>query len=131
MGQNALDQSDYRIFKSTITLEQYDEKAWFFACWYRFMENRSWLKNIGVGMVKNGCDHSVLRTLKLAVCQGQMNEINWFLGCWYKFMKAKSRFNNFLVVVKSGPFTLWNSKISCITRTNWWNEPIFCLLIQI
>ena len=30
MGQNRLGQSDYRIFKSTITLEQYDEKAWFF-----------------------------------------------------------------------------------------------------
>ena len=67
------------------------------------MENRSWLKNIGVGMVKNGCGHSVLRTLKLAVCQGKMNEINWFLVCWYKFMKAKSYFNKFfVVVVKNG-----------------------------
>ena len=81
MGQNALGQSDYRIFKSTISLEQNDEKAWFFACWYRFMENRNWLKNIGVGVVKNGCGHSVLRTLKLAVCQGKTNEINWFLVC--------------------------------------------------
>ena len=50
----------------------------FFACWYRFLENRSWLKIIGVGLVKNRCGHSVLRTLKLAVCQGKMNEINWF-----------------------------------------------------
>ena len=132
MGQNALGQLDYRIFKSTITLEQYDEKAWFFACWYRFMESRSWLKNIEVDMVKSGCGHSVLRTLKLAVCQGQMNEINWFLVCWYKFMKAKSYFNNFLVVVvKSGPFRSWNSKICCITRINWWSELIFCMLIQI
>ena len=90
MGQNALGQSDYRIFKSTITLEQYDEKGWFFACWYRFMESRSWLKNIEVDVVKNGCGYSVLMTLKLAVCQGQMNGINWFLVCWYKFMKAKS-----------------------------------------
>ena len=103
MGQNALRQSDYRIFKSTITLEQYHEKAWFFACWYRFMESTSWFENIGVGMVKNGFDHSVLRTLKLALCQGKMNEINWFLVCWYKFMKGKSYFNNFwVVVVKNG-----------------------------
>ena len=41
MAQNALGQSDYRIFKSTISLEQNDEKARFFACCYRFMENRS------------------------------------------------------------------------------------------
>ena len=88
-------QSDYRIFKSSISIEQNEEKTWFFACWYRFMGNRSWLKNIGVDMVKNGCGHSVLRTLKLAVCQGKINEINWFLLCWYKFMKAKSYFNNF------------------------------------
>ena len=27
MGQNALDQSDYKIFGSTISLEQNDEKA--------------------------------------------------------------------------------------------------------
>ena len=64
MGQNALGQSDYRIFKSTISLEQNDEKAWFFAYWYRFMENRSWLKNIGVAVVKNECGHSGVRTLK-------------------------------------------------------------------
>ena len=37
MGQNALGKPDYRIFKSTISLEQNDEKAWFFACWHRFM----------------------------------------------------------------------------------------------
>ena len=49
MGQNALGQSDCRIFKSTTSLEQDDEKAWFFACWYRFMKITSWLKNIGVG----------------------------------------------------------------------------------
>ena len=30
MGQNTLGQSDYRIFKSTISLEQNDEKVWFF-----------------------------------------------------------------------------------------------------
>ena len=49
MGQNALRQSDYRIFKPTMSLEQNDEKAWFFACWYRFMEIGNWLKNIGSG----------------------------------------------------------------------------------
>ena len=39
------------------------------------MEIKSWLKNIGVGMVKNGCGHT---DLKLAVSQRGMNRINWF-----------------------------------------------------
>ena len=70
MGQNTLSQSNYRIFKSIISLEKNDEKAWVFTCWYRFMESRSWMKYIGVDVGKNGCGHNVLRTLKLAVCQG-------------------------------------------------------------
>ena len=41
MGQKALSQSDYRIFKSTISLEQNEENALFFACWYRFLKVRS------------------------------------------------------------------------------------------
>ena len=49
MGQNPLVQSDCRILKSTLSLEQNDEKAWFFASWYRFMETKSWLKSIGGG----------------------------------------------------------------------------------
>ena len=57
MGQNALGQSGCRIFKLTISPEHKDEKVWFFACWYRLMEYKSLLKNIGVGMVKIGCGH--------------------------------------------------------------------------
>ena len=40
-------------FKSTLSLEQNDEVVWFFACWYKFLEIKSWLKNIAVGMAKN------------------------------------------------------------------------------
>ena len=54
MGQNALGQSDCKIFKSNLSLEQKDEKAWFFACWYGFMEFESSLKSIEVSMVKSG-----------------------------------------------------------------------------
>ena len=82
MGQNALSQSDCRIFKLTISPEHGDEKAWFFVCWYRLMEIKSWLKNIDVGMVKNGCDHSGSRTLKFGVSQKGIFGINWFLVCW-------------------------------------------------
>ena len=77
MGQNALgvyNQSDWRTFKSTVSLEQIDEKAQIFSFYYRFMEIKSWLKNIGVGVVKNGCGYSGLRTL--AVSQETINGIN-------------------------------------------------------
>ena len=57
MCQNLLGQSDYRIFKSTTSLEQNDE-VWFFTCWYSFIEIKSWLKNIGMGVVINGFVHS-------------------------------------------------------------------------
>ena len=82
MDQNALDQSDCSIFKLTISPEQNDEKAWFFAYWCIFIETKSWLKNIGVGMVKDGCGHSGLRTLKLAVPQEGTNGVSGFLVGW-------------------------------------------------
>ena len=67
------------------------------------MEIKSWLKNIGVGVVKNGCDHPGLRTLKLAIPQKVSNGTNWFLVCWQKFKKAKIYFNNFwMVVIENG-----------------------------
>ena len=49
-------------FKSTTSLEQNDEKAWSSAYWYKFIEIKKWLKNIGAGMVINGCAHSGCRT---------------------------------------------------------------------
>ena len=82
MGQNALDQSACSIFKLTMSLEQIDKKAWFFAYWYRFIQIKSWLKNIGVGIVKTGCGHSGLRTLKLVVSLEGINRVSWFLVCW-------------------------------------------------
>ena len=81
MGQKALGQSsDCRILKSNMSLEQTDEITWFFACWYKFMDSKSWVKNIGMGVVNNGYGHSGYRTLKLAVSQG-INIIKWFCAC--------------------------------------------------
>ena len=57
------------------------KKTDFFACWYRLMEIKSWLQNIGVDMVNNGCGHSGLRTLKLTLSQKGTTGINWFLVC--------------------------------------------------
>ena len=39
MGQNAVGQSDYRIFKSTVSLEQHGEIAWFFSMLIQSHEN--------------------------------------------------------------------------------------------
>ena len=82
IGQNAVSQSDCRIFKLTISLEQNDKKYCFFALWYRSMEIKSESINIVGGMVKNGCSHSGVTTLKLAVSQEGINWINWFLMFW-------------------------------------------------
>ena len=75
MDQNAFCQIECRIFKSAISLEQNDESAWFFTCWYKFMEIKIWLENIGVGIVKYGCGHSVHGTLTLVVFQEGINGI--------------------------------------------------------
>ena len=64
------------------------KKPDFFACWYKFIEIKSWLKNTGVDVVINGCAHSGRRALKLAVSHEEVNGITWFLVCWYKFRKA-------------------------------------------
>ena len=71
-----------------MSLERKGEKAWFFARWYKFIEIKSWLKNIGMGVVINGWAHSDYRNLKLAVSHKEINGINWFLVFWYKFRKA-------------------------------------------
>ena len=82
MVQNALGQSDYRIFMLILYPEHKDEKTWFFACWYRIMEIKCLLENIVVGVAENGWDHLGLRTLKLAVSQKGIIGISLFLVCW-------------------------------------------------
>ena len=88
MSQHALGQGDSRIYKSTISPEQNDKKSWFFACWYKFIEIKSWLESIGLDMVINGCAHLSCRTQKLAISHEEINGINLFLMRWYKFRKA-------------------------------------------
>ena len=45
-------QSDGRILKLTTSLEQNDEIAWFFCMLIIIYENKIWLKNSGVNVVK-------------------------------------------------------------------------------
>ena len=59
------------------------------------METKSWLKNVGVGVVKKGCGLSGHRTLKLAVSQERIDEIKWFFVYWYTFMEAKRYFDHY------------------------------------
>ena len=82
MGKNVLCQSDCRISKSTLSLKQNNERVWFFARSYIFMEIRSWLKNIEVDMVKHGCGHFGYRTQTLTVSQEGIDRINWLFVCW-------------------------------------------------
>ena len=78
-------------------------KSLMFCMLIQINRNLKLIKNIGVGVVKNGCGHSSLRTLKLPVSQKWSNGINWFLVCLQKFRKAKNYFNNFwMLVIKNG-----------------------------
>ena len=92
--RNVLDRSDCKISKSTISLEQIYENVWFFACWYKFIEIKSWLQNNGMEMVINGCSLSGWRNLTLAMSHKEINGINWFSLFLYKFRKAWSYFNS-------------------------------------
>ena len=67
---------------------------------------RSWLKNLWLGLIKNGCHQPGHRILKLPVSQKQKVGINQFSTCWYKFRRAKSYSNNYLVVVVKNGFGL-------------------------
>ena len=89
MGQNALSQLDCRIFKSTISLEQNDEIARFFACWYNIKFSINFANWMGV--IRNLYDHYGDGTLWLfrIRCILKLGAIKWFFACCYKFRKAK------------------------------------------
>ena len=50
MVQNAPSQCNCKIFKSTVSQEQIDVTDSFFACYYKFMKIKSWLKIYWSGM---------------------------------------------------------------------------------
>ena len=76
MGQNCLGQSDCRIFQS-VSLERNDELDWFLHVDKSSWKLNCWLKNIGVGVMKNGCHHSGTRMLKLVVSQERINGLKF------------------------------------------------------
>ena len=75
MGRNVQGQSDSRLFKSTIFVEQSDEIAWFL-----HVDTNPWKlkydwKILGWAWWKNGCGLSGHRTLKLAVSQEGIDKL--------------------------------------------------------
>ena len=83
--------------------QQINEIAWFFACWYKFTEIKSWSKTFWMGMVRNGCGQVSHGTGMLAVLQEWIDGMNWFFACWCKYRKAKIYFNDFSFgLVKNG-----------------------------
>ena len=87
------------------------------------MESKSWLKNIKVGMVKNGCSQSGHRTLKLAVSQEGINGINNFFACWHKFKKVKSSCSNCWVgMIKNGCGLLSHGTLKFAVSQEWIDE---------
>ena len=77
-----------------------DKIVWYFACRYKFMEIKSWLKIFLVDKVKNVCYHSGHKTLKLTVSQEWMDEVNRFFACWYKFRTDNLLSHFWLVLTK-------------------------------
>ena len=78
--------------------EQINEKAWFFACWYKFTYIESWSNNFWLGMGRNGRGQSGHGTLRLTVSQKWIDGMNWYFACWCKFT-LQSCFSDFWVGV--------------------------------
>ena len=97
MGQNALSQSDWKIFnKSPISAEEINEIAWLFAFQCKFVEIKNWSKNFGWARSKMYVASLVIG-FKNWLSQEWTERINCFFTCWYKFRKARSCFNDFWV----------------------------------
>ena len=117
ISQNALSQWDSRIFKSTISPEQGDDTASFFACWYKFMKIKSWLKIFWSGMFKNGCGQSGLWALKLIVSEEWTDGINRFFGMLVQIYTNYKLLEDFWGGYGQKwvwPVWWWDSKIHCI-----------------
>ena len=113
-----------RIFKATISLEQNDEKAWFFLFfpWYKFMKFKIRLKTFWVCVVKNRFVNYDYGTLKPIACQEWIIEWNDFLHPDTNSVKIKV---NSVILGGCGQkrvqsLSSWNSKTCSISRVNRW-----------
>ena len=79
MGQNALSQSDCRIFKSTFLPEEIDETALFFANSQKLQHDQK----IFIGHGQKRVWPILSWNLKLTVSEEWTDRINWFLGIFF------------------------------------------------
>ena len=84
MGQNALSQSDCRIFKSTFLPEEIDETALFFANSQKLQHDQK----IFIGHGQKRVWPILSWNLKLTVSEEWTDRINWFFKrCWEFFFE--------------------------------------------
>ena len=90
MGQNALSQLDYRVFKSDIKHEKTDELTWFLVFRYIFKQHRRWFINFNKDMVKK-----VFLVFNSAISIELIGQRAWFFTCQDRLKKDKKWFENF------------------------------------
>ena len=107
MGQNAFSQSDGRTLKSTISLEQIDKIAWFFACSFGGHGQKwwwpVWLHKSKIDRVSRMNKLSKLIYSMLVQIQESWKLPQWFFGGVQK---------------QALPFSWWDPKICCNLRMN-------------
>ena len=78
-------------------------------------------------------DCKIFQSAIWAIFLGWNDELVWYFVCRYKFMDIEISLNNIWVcMVKKWVWSLCSqeSKIGCISRRNWWNQLIFCMMLQ-
>ena len=80
MIKNRCGQSGHRTLSLKLTLSQIwtDRINWFFACWYKFREAKSWFNDSLVGLVKNGSELLVYDNLNLYLKNWLINLAGFF-----------------------------------------------------
>ena len=101
MVKNACGQYGLWTLNMIVSQEGTDTINWFFACWYKFMQIKMWLKIFGTGMVKSGCGQSGDGTLKLTVSEEWRNRIIDFLHDDRDSEKLKADQNFWVSIVKN------------------------------
>ena len=74
---------DLGTLKSALSQEWIDDMSWFFPCWYKFREAKSYCDNYLVGLAKKGWDLMDRATLNSGISHKWFNDlsrlIEWFL----------------------------------------------------
>ena len=102
IGQNALSQSDYRIFKSAISPEQINGKASFLGCWYKFTKLRVDQKIFDWAWSKMGVANLVLGLSNWLYIKNEQMELTDFLQGGTNLYKLKGDWKFMVLHGKNG-----------------------------